>query len=98
LGVPAALIVIVVGNLAEWGWHEYPWYIQRLNIGANPPPAFQAGEIFETVHQGAVSPDLNGALVMDAALLIFVLGDHLMISQVVKLARGQSFAAIPGGR
>ncbi|MCK6585924.1 MAG: hypothetical protein L6Q49_22690, partial [Anaerolineales bacterium] len=26
LGLPAAILVILVSHLVEWAWHKYPWY------------------------------------------------------------------------
>ena len=41
---------------------------------------------------GSQALNLNGALILATALLVFVLGNHLLVGLVIKLARGQSFA------
>jgi hypothetical protein len=92
LGPASALFVIVVSHLAEWIWHKYPWYIQSFNIGSHVISVYLAALVFETVSPGTKVLDLNGALGMVAANLVFVLGNHLLVGVVVKLARGQSFA------
>ncbi len=92
LGPLPALFVVVISHLAEWIWHRYPWYIQSFNIGAHAIPVFLAGLVFETVNGGTQALDLNGAIAIVAANLVFVLGNHFLVGLVVKLARGQSFA------
>jgi len=92
LGPGTALFVIVISHLVEWIWHKYPWYIQSFNIGNHVIPVFLAGLVFETVSQGSQVLDLNWALGLAAANLVFVFGNHFLVGWVVKLARGQSFA------
>ena len=87
-----ALFVVLISHLAEWIWHKYPWYIQSFNIGAHAIPVFLAGVVFETVSGGTQVLDLNGAIGIVAANLVFVFGNHFLVGLVVKLARGQSFA------
>ena len=87
-----ALFVVLISHLAEWIWHKYPWYIQSFNIGAHAIPVFLAGVVFETVTGGTQVLDLNGAVGIVAANLVFVFGNHFLVGLVVKLARGQSFA------
>jgi hypothetical protein len=92
LGPASAMFVIVVSHLAEWIWHKYPWYIQSFNIGNHVLSVYLAGLVLETVSPGTKVLDLNGALGLAAASLVFVLGNHFLVGVVVKLARGQSFA------
>lgn len=91
-GPVAAVFVVVVSHLVEWIWHKYPWYIQSFNIGAHILPVFLSGLAFEFVSGGMKVSDLNGALGLASASLIFVFGNHFLVGVVVKLARGQSFA------
>lgn len=91
-GPAPAIFVVVVSHLAEWAWHRYPWYIQTFNIGAHVIPLFLAGLAFDLLHQGTGLLDLSLFLGMIVSALIFVLGNHLMVGVVVKLARGRSFA------
>jgi hypothetical protein len=91
-GPSTAMFVIVVSHLVEWIWHRYPWFIQTFNIGAHVIPVFLAGLVFDTISHGAKALDLGTALGLIAANLIFILGNHLIVGLVVKLARGQSFA------
>jgi len=88
----AALFVIIISHLVEWAWHKYPWYIQSFNIGAHLIPAYLAGIAFQTISGGTEVLDLNFALGLFTANLVFVLGNHYLVGLVVKLARGQSFS------
>jgi len=92
LGQAAAIFVIVIAHLVEWIWHKYPWYIQSFNIANHVISVFLAGLVFETVTQGIKVHDLNDAIGLVAANLVFVFGNHFLVGVVVKLARGQSFA------
>jgi hypothetical protein len=92
LGPLAALYVVVISHLVEWIWHKYPWYIQSFNIGAHGIPIFLAGLVFTAVSQGSHVFDLNFALGMAVANLVFVFGNHFMVGWVVKLARGRTLA------
>jgi hypothetical protein len=87
-----ALFVIVISHLVEWIWHKYPWYIQSFNIGNHVISVYLAGLVFETLSQGTKVFDLNGAMGIAAANLIFVFGNHFLVGLVVKLARDQSFS------
>ena len=88
----AASFVIVISHLVEWIWHKYPWYIQGFNIGNHVISVYLAGLVFEMVSPGTKVLDLNGAMGMAVANLVFVFGNHFLVGLVVKLARGQSFA------
>jgi hypothetical protein len=92
LGPVPALFVVLVAHLVEWVWHRYPWYIQSFNIGAHLIPVFLAGLAFETLNGGTHALDLNGAIAIVAANLVFVFGNHFLVGLVVRLARGQDFA------
>jgi hypothetical protein len=93
LGPVAALFVVVVAHLVEWVWHRYPWYIQGFNLGAHGLPLFLAGLVFGTLSRGGLRLlDVSLALGIVAGNLVFVLGNHVLVGLVVKLARGQSFA------
>jgi len=90
-GPATVIFIIVFSHLVEWIWHKYPWYIQIFNIGNHVISVYLAGLVFETIGQGTPVSGLNGAMGMVAANLVFVLGNHILVGLVVKLARGQSF-------
>ena len=92
LGAPSALFVLVVAHLVEWIRHKYPWYIQSFNIAAHAIMLYITGLVYDLVRSGSPSLNLNSALAIAAATLVFILGNHLLVGVVIKLARGQSFA------
>ena len=92
MGPVAVIFVIVIAHLVEWIWHKYPWFIQSFNIGNHVISVFLAGLIFEMISQGRLVLDLNSAMGLVAANLIFVFGNHFLVGLVVKLARGQNFS------
>lgn len=92
LGAPAALFVILIGHLLEWIWHKYPWYIQSFNMAVYAIGVFLTSLIYEAISPGSTALNLEGALAIAAALLVFVLSNHWLVGVVIKLARGQSFA------
>jgi hypothetical protein len=92
LGPRAALFVVAVSHLAEWAWHQYPWYIQSFNIGANLIAVTLGGLLYESIARGSQVFDMNGAFGMIAGLMMFVFLNHLLVGWVIKLARGQSLA------
>jgi hypothetical protein len=87
-GPVPALCVVVFSHLVEWAWHKYPWYIQSFNIRAHAIPVALAGLVFERLSRGTQLIDLNGAMGMAAANLVFVFGNHFLVGVVMKLARG----------
>ena len=91
-GLVPALFVVFISHLVEWIWHKYPWYIQSFNIGAHLIPLYLAGLAFKMITAGTRALDLNDAMGIVMANLIFVFGNHFLVGLVVKLARGQSFA------
>jgi len=91
-GPTAAIFVVVVSHLVEWIWHRYPWYIQSFNIGNHVIAIYLAGLVFAKINQGTPVLNLNSAIGMVAANLVFVFGNHFLVGTVVKLARRQSFA------
>ena len=92
LGPAAALFVVLISHLVEWIWHKYPWYIQSFNIGAHVFSVYLAGQVFALLNRGTQGFELNGAIAMVTANLIFVFLNHFLVGLVVKLAREQSFA------
>jgi hypothetical protein len=91
-GTEVAVFVIVISHLVEWIWHKYPWFIQSFNIGNHVIAVYLAGLAFEMVSPGTRALDLNGALGLGTANLVFVFTNHYLVGLVVKLARGQNFA------
>lgn len=92
LGLPAAILVILVSHLVEWAWHKYPWYIQLFNIGNHILPVSLGAVIFTSISQGRQALNTIEAIALAGSNLVFVLTNHFLLAIVVKLARNQSFA------
>jgi diguanylate cyclase (GGDEF)-like protein len=91
LGVPAAVLVMVVGSLVEWAWHRYPWYIQTFNIAQLIISGAVAGYVYHRITaDGGVPQGLAGAVAILAATGLFVFINHLMVGLVIQFARGQN--------
>jgi diguanylate cyclase (GGDEF)-like protein/putative nucleotidyltransferase with HDIG domain len=90
-GPGAAVLVIVLSNLAEWVWHKYPWYIQSFNIGAYLVAFSITGLLYNWLNPAHTLLDFPGILSALAAVALFTLINHLMVGIVVWLARGENF-------
>ena len=66
--------------------------IQSFNIGSYAVVTFLSGLVYQLLAGGSQTFDLNSSLGIAAGLLVFVLGNHLLVGLVIWLARGQSFA------
>jgi diguanylate cyclase (GGDEF)-like protein/putative nucleotidyltransferase with HDIG domain len=92
LGVPGAMLIILVAHLVEWIWHGYAWYIQTFNIASFAIGITVAGFAFGLISTGQEPITLldTVAIVISAALFTFL--NHLMVGVAVKYARGLSLA------
>jgi diguanylate cyclase (GGDEF)-like protein len=85
--VPLVFLILV----PEWLKHRYPWYIQTFNIATYLVNAVAAWAIFHAVDNAAgMEPTWRVAAAAAAAMVAFLLTNHLMVGLVVWLARGIS--------
>jgi diguanylate cyclase (GGDEF)-like protein/putative nucleotidyltransferase with HDIG domain len=91
-GPGAAILVIVLSNLAEWAWHKYPWYIQCFNISVYIVAISLTGLLSHWLNPEQTQLDFPGIVSALAAVALFTLINHLMVGIVVWLARGENFA------
>jgi diguanylate cyclase (GGDEF)-like protein/putative nucleotidyltransferase with HDIG domain len=92
LGPQATILVILVSNLVDWGWHKYAWYIQGFNIASFVVVTYISGIVYTFINPGMSLLSFEGVLAAMASLAIFTLLNHLMIGLVVWFARGESFS------
>jgi diguanylate cyclase (GGDEF)-like protein/putative nucleotidyltransferase with HDIG domain len=92
LGAPAALFVIFIACVVEWTWHKYPWYIQSFNMGALAIAMTFASLVYSFIVPQGHPIDLQGAVGILVALVIFTFLNHLLVGIVIILARGESFS------
>lgn len=90
LGLPEMILVILVSNLAEWGWNKRAWYIQVFNISCYAVAAQAAGWIYSLLNPagGTTSPQAIIGIVLGMAG--FTLLNHFLVGIIVWLARGEN--------
>ncbi len=88
-------LTIVLAHLPEWARRQYPWYIQTFNIAnwvcASLAVHFVCGAF---VDRGHLHEQIGRLAVAGAAAAgLCVLINHLLLAQMLKLARGKSYRA-----
>lgn len=91
---PLLALVVVVQHIPEWLKERYPWYIQSFNIANYGLSALAAQQMYTSVSVTAdgagASSDLTFFLAGLGAAVVFVAVNHLLLAEVLKLARGHS--------
>ena len=91
LGTGPAVVVALAASLVEWAWHRYPWFTQSFNIGCLAIALSLSGLVHDLV-LGSRSPSGPvGTLALVAAVVVFLVVNHLMVGIVIRLSRGESF-------
>jgi diguanylate cyclase (GGDEF)-like protein len=91
LGVPAAIIVIVLSNLAEWIWHRPLWYISVFNTTCYIVAIQSAFWVYRFINpKGELQTWISVAAIL-IGMLVYNLINHLMIGIIIWMARGESF-------
>jgi diguanylate cyclase (GGDEF)-like protein len=91
---PLVALIVVIAHLPEWARYRYPWYIQTFNIANYTCAAVGAS----LVVRGALGSghDFDGrigrlAVVGSAAAAVFVLVNHVLLANMLRVARGKSY-------
>lgn len=91
---PLLVLVVVVQHIPEWLKERYPWYIQSFNIANYGLSALAAQQMYTSVSVAAdgagLSSDLSFFLAGLGGAVVFVAVNHLLLAEVLKLARGHS--------
>src|SRR5689334_13819052 len=82
-GISAALLVIVVSNLAEWIWNKPPWYIQLFNASCYLIVMQAAGMMYFWITSPNSSISWQTALAIAVSMAAFNLLNHLMVGIVL---------------
>jgi diguanylate cyclase (GGDEF)-like protein/putative nucleotidyltransferase with HDIG domain len=90
-GIPAAMLVVLISNLAEWIWNRPPWYIQLFNTGSYILVMQAAGLVYSLINPERILGSWQAALAIAASMAAFSLLNHLMVGIVLWLARGENF-------
>ena len=94
LGVPETLLVILVAHLADWLWHQYPWYVQSFNVASYAIVIGLSQMVFDwiTLNTSHNSVQLGAVVGFTLAGILFTFLNHFMVGMVLFLARGERFS------
>jgi diguanylate cyclase (GGDEF)-like protein/putative nucleotidyltransferase with HDIG domain len=90
-GIPEAILVIAVSNLAEWIWNRPAWYIQLFNSACYILVMQVAGLVYFGINPDGILVSWKAVLAVVASMTTFNLLNHLMVGVVLWLARGENF-------
>ena len=94
--LPPALValIVVVAHLPEWAKCRYPWYIQTFNIANYTCATVGACLVFRAAlgPGGQIEGQIGRLAVTGAAAaVVFVLVNHALLANMLRLARGKSY-------
>jgi diguanylate cyclase (GGDEF)-like protein len=92
LGVPAALVVILLSNLVEWIYKKSPVYISAFNASCYVISIQFAALVYSTINpSGYLQSWLSVAAIL-VAMTGYNLVNHIMVGIIIWMARGETFA------
>ncbi len=87
-----AVLVAVAQFIPDWLRERRPWYIQVFNTCDSILSILAASAVYRYLPEaGMISSRLHGVLAAAAASAVFVIVNHVLLDEVVHLARGHSF-------
>jgi len=87
-----AVLVAVAQFIPDWLRERRPWYIQIFNTCDSMLSILAASAVYRYLPEtGMISNRLHDVLAAAAASFVFVIVNHLLLDEVVHLARGHSF-------
>jgi diguanylate cyclase (GGDEF)-like protein len=92
LGLPWALVVMLVSNGVDWFKHRYPWYIQCFNIAAYAVVFYATSAVFNAIDPAGLDFNLATGLGILAGVATYVFVNHISIGLVIWFARGENFS------
>src|SRR3990172_4711769 len=91
LGMPEAILVILVSNLAEWIWNRPPWFIQLFNISCYVIGVAVAGAILTIINPAGTTANWQAIAAIVLAMGGFTIINHLFVGIIVWMARRENF-------
>ncbi|HEY5473758.1 MAG TPA: hypothetical protein VIK32_11260, partial [Candidatus Limnocylindrales bacterium] len=90
---PELAVLVAVGQfIPDWLRERRPWYIQIFNTCDSMLSILAASAVYRYLPEtGMLSSRLHDVLAAAAASAVFVIVNHLLLDEVVHLARGHSF-------
>jgi diguanylate cyclase (GGDEF)-like protein len=92
LGVPAAIMVIIFSNLAEWLWHHPIWYTSVFNASCYITAIQAAFLVYRFINPGGELQTWISVVAILIGMLVYNLINHLMVGIIVWMARGENFS------
>ena len=87
-----AVLVAVAQFIPDWLKERRAWYIQIFNTCDSMLSILAASAVYRYLPQaGMISSRLHEVLAAAAASIVFVIVNHVLLDEVVHLARGHSF-------
>jgi diguanylate cyclase (GGDEF)-like protein len=90
-GIPETMFVIVVSNLAEWGWNRPAWFIQLFNTCSYIVIMHVAGLVYYSINPDNLLTSWQPVLAIAISMATFNVLNHVMVGIVLWLARGENF-------
>ena len=91
---PLVALVVLIAHLPEWAKYRYPWYIQTFNIANYVWASVGAALVLHAVFGSGRDVEGNAgrlAVAGAAAGVTFVVVNHALLAQMLRLARGKSY-------
>jgi len=92
MGVPSALIVILVAHIVEAVWQKVPWHVQIFNIASYTLALASADLIHTWLNPQNNLFTLIGTVSLIVAIGVFTLINHITVGLIIWLAQGQTIA------
>jgi diguanylate cyclase (GGDEF)-like protein/putative nucleotidyltransferase with HDIG domain len=91
LGLPGAMLVIVVSNVVEWIYHRYTWYITAFNIAQYLISLVGMGLVYNLLNPNLILEGWLSIIAAIAAMVAFTLINHFLVGLVLWAARQENF-------
>jgi len=91
LGVPSALTVILLSNLAEWLWLRRPWFISLFNTSCYVISIQIGFLIYQWINPSGELQTWVSVAAIFIAMVAFNLINHTMVGFIIWMARGENF-------
>ena len=90
-GLPEAILVVLVSNLAEWVWNRPAWYIQLFNISCYVISVAVAGATLTIINPAGTTANWQAIAAIVLAMGGFTILNHLFVGIIVWMARRENF-------
>ena len=92
LGLPEAILTILVSGVALWVVRKPAWFIQIFNLCGYIIVMQAAGLAYEWINPGGSFNSWPGVIAIIVSMLVYTMLNHLMVGMIIWLARAENFA------